>query len=76
MSFYAFLPVLTGASKDVELSFAVQRHTRYGFSAVPCDQTIEQTLNRGAKTKGRLVRFKLIENLFKDGCFPKEKDPQ
>ena len=39
--------------------FAIQRHSHHGFSAVPCDQTIEQTVNRDAKTKGGLIGFTL-----------------
>ena len=33
--------------------FGVQRAISHGFSQIPVDQTIEQTLNRGTKTKGR-----------------------
>lgn len=35
--------------------FVVQRQTKYGFSQVPVDQTIEQTMNRDTKTKGGLT---------------------
>ena len=35
--------------------FGVQRTTHHGFSQVPVDQTIEQTLNRSTKTKGGIV---------------------
>ncbi|KAJ8039232.1 hypothetical protein HOLleu_16882 [Holothuria leucospilota] len=35
--------------------FTVQRQSRFGFSQVACDQTIEQTCNRDTKTKGRLT---------------------
>lgn len=33
----------------------MQRQSSHGFSAVACDQTIEQTANRDSKTKGGLV---------------------
>ena len=33
-------------------STTVQRQQNHGFSSVACDMTIEQTLNRGSKTKG------------------------
>ena len=39
--------------------FGVQRTTLHGFSQVPVDQTIEQTLNRSTKTKGGIVGFSL-----------------
>lgn len=39
--------------------FGVQRTTTHGFSQVPVDQTIEQTLNRSTKTKGGIVGFSL-----------------
>ena len=38
--------------------FGVQR-TSHGFSQVPVDQTIEQTINRSTKTKGGIVGFSL-----------------
>ena len=39
--------------------FGVQRTIHHGFSQVPVDQTIEQTLNRSTKTKGGIVGFSL-----------------
>ena len=39
--------------------FGVQRTTSHGFSQMPVDQTIEQTLNRSTKTKGGIVGFSL-----------------
>ena len=39
--------------------FGVQRATSHGFSQMPVDQTIEQTLNRSTKTKGGIVGFSL-----------------
>ena len=39
--------------------FGVQRTTHHGFSQVPVNQTIEQTLNRSTKTKGGIVGFSL-----------------
>ena len=39
--------------------FGVQRATSHGFSQIPVDQTIEQTLNRSTKTKGGIVGFSL-----------------
>eukprot|EP00057_Strongylocentrotus_purpuratus_P028770 XP_011683244.1 PREDICTED: uncharacterized protein LOC105447183 [Strongylocentrotus purpuratus] len=38
-------------------NFAVQRQDAYGFAGVPCDQTIEQTVNRDSKTRGGLKGF-------------------
>ena len=40
-------------------NFAIQRQSHHGFAAVACDQTIEQTVNRDAKTKGSLIGFSL-----------------
>ena len=40
-------------------NFAVQRQGNYGFSAVACDRTIEQTANRDSKTKGGLIGFSM-----------------
>ena len=42
--------------------FGVQRTTEHGFSQMPVDQTIEQTLNRSTKTKGGIVDFSLKKN--------------
>ena len=42
--------------------FGVQRTTEHGFSQMPVDQTIEQTLNRSTKTKGGIVGFSLKKN--------------
>ena len=39
--------------------FGVRRSTSHGFSQLPVDQTIEQTLNRSTKTKGGIVGFSL-----------------
>lgn len=39
--------------------FGVQRTTSHGFSQLPVDRTIEQTLNRITKTKGGIVGFSL-----------------
>lgn len=39
--------------------FGVQRSSSQGFSQVPVDQTIEQTLNRSTKTKGGIIGFSL-----------------
>jgi hypothetical protein len=44
---------------ELSKSFAVQCQSDHGFSAVSCDQTIEQTINRDSKTKGGLVGFSL-----------------
>lgn len=46
-----------GALPEVSTNFSVQRQNTYGFSAVACDQTIEQTANRDSKTKGGLIGF-------------------
>ena len=40
-------------------NFAIQRQSHHAFSGVACDQTIEQTVNRDAKTKGGLIGFTL-----------------
>ena len=48
---------IIGALPDVSANFAVRRQSNYGFTAVACDQTIEQTANRDSKTKGGLVGF-------------------
>lgn len=53
--FFVFLDI----AAELRTSFAVQRQSKYGFSAVSCDQTIEQTINRDSKTKGGLVGFTL-----------------
>ena len=42
--------------------FGVRRITKHGFSQLPVDQTIEQTLNRSTKTKGGIVGFSLKRN--------------
>ena len=39
--------------------FSVQRTREHGFSRLPVDQTIEQTLNKNTKTKGGIVGFSL-----------------
>lgn len=44
---------------ELSTSFSVQRQDNHGFSAVSCDQTIEQTINRDSKTKGGLIGFSL-----------------
>ena len=43
----------------IRQEFAVQRQDNHGFSAVACDQTIEQTANRDSKTKGGLIGFSM-----------------
>jgi hypothetical protein len=45
----------TGVIDDLKLNRTVQRQKLYGFSGTTCDQTIEQTCNRDAKTKGYYV---------------------
>ncbi|XP_046845101.1 uncharacterized protein LOC124438948 [Xenia sp. Carnegie-2017] len=44
---------------DLSTTFAVQRQDCHGFSAVSCDQMIEQTVNRDSKTKGGIIGFSL-----------------
>ena len=39
--------------------FGVQRTTSHGFSQLPVDQTIEQTLKRNTKTKGGIIGLRL-----------------
>ena len=48
-----------GIREDISRNFAVQRQSNHGFSAVACDQTIEQTANRDSKTKGGLIGFSM-----------------
>ena len=50
---------LSGSLDDIKENWTVQRQNRYGFSAVPCDMTIEQTANRDSKVKGGVVGFTL-----------------
>ena len=38
-------------------SVAVQHQNNYGFAAVACDHTTEQTANRHSQTKGGLIGF-------------------
>lgn len=40
-------------------SFGVQRSRKHGFSQLPVDQTIEQTVNRSSKARGGIVGFSL-----------------
>ena len=42
-------------SLDLPRNWSVQRQTKYPFSQMACDQTIETTLNRDSKTSGGLV---------------------
>lgn len=37
--------------------FSVQRQDSYGFAGIPCDMTIEQTVNKDSKTRGGLKGF-------------------
>ena len=39
--------------------FGVQRTTSHGFSQLPVDETIKQTLNCNTKTKGGIIGFSL-----------------
>ena len=48
-----------GIREDLSTNFAIQRQSNHGFSAVACDQTIEQTANRVSKTKGGLIGFSM-----------------
>ena len=48
-----------GIREDLSNNFAIQRQSNHGFSAVACDQTIEQTANRDSKTKGGLIGFSM-----------------
>ena len=43
-------------------NFAVQLSSSRAFSQTPTDQTIEQTLNRGTKVKGGIIRFSTSQN--------------
>ena len=49
-----------GIREDLSTNFAIQRQSNHGFSAVACDQTIEQTANRDSKTKGGLIGFSTV----------------
>ena len=57
--FSSFFLYFTDIVSELSNSFAVQHQSDHGFSAVSCDQTIEQTINRDSKTKGGLVGFSL-----------------
>ena len=49
--------------QSVELGqWTVQQQNRYPFSAVACDQVIEQTLNRDCKTSGGIKGISLNQN--------------
>lgn len=48
-----------GILPELSSNFSVQRQDNHGFSAVACDQTIEQTINRNSKTKGGVVGFSM-----------------
>ncbi|XP_065671561.1 uncharacterized protein LOC136089469 [Hydra vulgaris] len=51
-----------GAEEQLVQNWTVQRQDKYGFSSVPCDQTIEQTFNRDCKTKGGVIGFTMNKN--------------
>ena len=55
INFLLFIGILP----DLSSNFSVQRQDNLAFSAVACDQTIEQTANRDSKTKGGLVGFSM-----------------
>ena len=40
-------------------NFGVQRNKDFGFTQLPVDQTIEQTINKNTKTKGGIIGFSL-----------------
>lgn len=44
-----------GSAEQLEKNWTVQRQTSYGFSSIACDQVIEQTANRDAKTAGGII---------------------
>ena len=48
-----------GIHEELSANFAVQRQGDHGFSAVACNQAIEQTANRDSKTKGGLIGFSM-----------------
>ena len=48
-------------------SWTVQRTDQHGFSSLACDQAIEQTVNRDAKTKGGIKGITMNRMLFIDG---------
>lgn len=48
-----------GALASVKENWTCQQQQMYGFSATPCDQTMEQTFNRDSKTKGGITGFTL-----------------
>ena len=48
-----------GILPELSSNFAIQRQNDHGFSAVACDQTIEQTVNRDSKTKGGVTGFSM-----------------
>lgn len=48
-----------GSAEQLEENWTVQRQTSYGFSSIACDQVIEQTANRDAKTAGGIIGNRL-----------------
>ena len=62
--YLAHMMVLPGTHPEADTllangDFGVQQTTSRGFSQLPVNQTIEQTLNRSTKTKGGIVGFSL-----------------
>ena len=56
---YTSFSIDLGAAENLKKHWTVQRQGRYGFSAIACDQAIEQTANKDSKTKAGLVGFTL-----------------
>ena len=53
------LYVALDVAENIEDNWTVQRQKIRLFSSLPCDQTIEQMVNKNSKTKGGIVGFSL-----------------
>ena len=51
--------LFTVIAENIADNWTVQRHENHSFASIPCDQTIEQTMNKDSKTKGGIVGFTL-----------------
>ena len=53
------LYVALDVAENIKGNWTVIRQKICSFSSLPCDQTIEQTVNKGSKTKDGIVGFSL-----------------
>ena len=49
--------LFTDVAENIADNWTVQRQKNNSFASIPCDQTIEQTMNKDSKTKGGIVGF-------------------